>query len=415
MGTILNLPCLRGIIGDWTYFSTVMKIRDFVKRVITVAESDDLYTTNINEILQREINEKRIGQIRDYILYNPEHFFSSIIAAIHKGNPIWSDFDIESNFRVNNDIISESEVEFIENKIGILSLTGDETIFALDGQHRLIGLKEAYDADESIGNEEIAIILVVHNESNKQRTRRLFTVLNKYAQKPKEAELIILDEDDSAAIITRRLVENHDILRHKKAISTSNNSNIPVSDTTSLTTLVTINRINKLILSHNYKIDFTKRPSSEDLSIYYKSCADFWDFFFKVNPWVVSYLEGNEINFENGESYRRNSVSGGNLLLRPLGQIIFAQIYLSSLGKISLSSLSKGLSQIDFNLNGSFCKYITWYDKIIPKSEALQRRIFLNYLGLSLDDNLSEEISKQYEKYGIPLPENILTLLKGCV
>ena len=412
METILNLPCLRGIIGNWTYFSTVMKIRDFVKRVITVAESDDLYTSNINEILQREINEKRIDQIRDYILYNSEHFFSSIIAAIHKGNPIWSDFDIESNFRINNKTISESEVEFIENKIGILSLTGDETIFALDGQHRLTGLREAYNSDKSIGDEEIAIILVVHNTSNKQRTRRLFTVLNKYAQKPKEAELIILDEDDTAAIITRKLVENHSILSHSKAISATNTSNIPVGDTTSLTTLVTVNRINKIILSHSHKIDFTKRPSNEDLEIYYAACVEFWDFFFKVNPWIISYLDGNELSFDNGDSYRRNSTSGGNILLRPIGQIIFAQIFVTAMGKISLPILSEELSRIDFNLNGSFCKYITWYDKIISKSEALQRKVFLNYLGLVHDDNLLEDIMRQYEKYGVPVPSNILALFR---
>lgn len=412
MGTILNLPCLRGIIGNWTYFSTVMKIRDFVKRVITVAESDDLYTSNINEILQREINEKRIDQIRDYILYNSEHFFSSIIAAIHKGNPIWSDFDIETNFRVNNKTISESEIEFIENKIGILSLTGDETIFALDGQHRLTGLREAYDADKNIGDEEIAIILVVHNASNKQRTRRLFTVLNKYAQKPKEAELIILDEDDTTAIITRKLVENHSILSHNKAISRTNSSNIPVGDTTSFTTLVTVNRINKIILSHSYKIDFTKRPSNEDLAIYYTTCVEFWDFFFKANPWIESYLNGNEFSFDNGDSYRRNSASGGNILLRPIGQIIFAQIFVTSLGKINLPILAEGLSRIDFNLNGSFCKYITWYDKIIPKSEALQRKVFLNYLGLVHDDNLLEELNRQYEKYGVSVPVNILDLFR---
>jgi len=414
MGTILNLPCLRGIIGDWTYFSTVMKISDIIKRVITVSESEELYTSNINEILQREINEKRIDQIRDYILHNPEHFFSSLIAAIHKGNPIWSDFDIESHFSVNNKIITDTEIEFIENKVGILSLTGDEIIFALDGQHRLKGLKEAYSLDENIGNEEIPIIIVVHNESNKQRTRRLFTVLNKYAQKPKEAELIILDEDDSAAIITRKIVEDHKVLSHKNAISATNSSNIPVNDTTSFTTLVTINRINKLLLTHTYKIDFTKRPSNEDLSKYLKTCIEFWDFFFDVNSWVVNFLDGDDISFENGDTFRRNSISGGNILLRPIGQIIFAQIFVAYQdNNSSIQNLAKELSHIDFNLNGPFCKYITWYDKIIPKSEVLQRRVFLKYLGLSHDENLSDDVKSQYEKYGVQAPKNILSRLFG--
>lgn len=411
MGNILNLPCLRGIIGDWTYFSTVMKISDITKRVLTVSESNELYTTNINEILQREINKKRIDQIKDYILYNPEHFFSCIIAAIHKGNPIWSDFDIESHFKVDNKVISENEIEFIENKVGILSLTGDEIIFALDGQHRLKGLKEAYSLDENIGKEEIPIIIVVHNALKKQRTRRLFTVLNKYAQKPKEAELIILDEDDAAALITRKLVETHYVLSHKNAVSSSNISNIPANDNKSFTTLVTINRINKFLLSNYYKIDFTKRPSDDQLSKYLSVCLEFWDFLFKVNPWIMKYLEGEDVCFENGDSYRRNSISGGNILLRPIGQRIFAKIFVKSQESIGIPQLTKQLSKIDFNLNGPLCKYITWYDKIIPKSESLQKRVFFQFLGLSHDDNLFEDIKRQYDKYGIMNFQSMLSLI----
>lgn len=216
MNNYLHLPCLRGVIGNWTYFSSVMKIKDVVNRIITVSESDELYTKNINDILQREINTKRVGQLKDYLNSNPEHFFSSIIVAIYQGNPVWSDFDIESQFRIDNNLLDSDDIGFIENKIGILSLSGSETIFALDGQHRIKGIREAYKKNKSIGEEEVALIFVVHNHENKQRTRRLFTVLNKYAQKPKEAELIILDEDDAAAIITRKLVDNHEVLKQKK-------------------------------------------------------------------------------------------------------------------------------------------------------------------------------------------------------
>lgn len=42
----LHLPCLRGRLGNWTYFSTMMKIKDVVdnQRIITVPESKDLYS-----------------------------------------------------------------------------------------------------------------------------------------------------------------------------------------------------------------------------------------------------------------------------------------------------------------------------------------------------------------------------------
>ena len=399
MNNYLHLPCLRGVIGNWTYFSSVMKIKDLVNRIITVSESDELYTKNINEILQREISTKRVGQLKDYLNNNPEHFFSSIIVAIYQGNPVWSDFDIETHFRIDNNLLDTDDIGFIENKIGILSLSGSETIFALDGQHRIKGIREAYKRNKSIGNEEIALIFVVHNHNNKERTRRLFTVLNKYAQKPKEAELIILDEDDVAAIITRKLVVEHEILKLDNAVSATNGANIPSTDMHSFTTLVMINRINKLILS-KFKIDYTKRPEDGEICRYYKSCTDFWNYFFMQFPLIRQFIEGEERLYTNGVLFNRNNETGGNLLLRPVGQKLFAQIYCAFKDKGKLDELTTKIPLLDFNLNGSYCKYITWNNKMLPKSETLQRRVYFYALGLSSDSTIHNDLRKVYENYG---------------
>ena len=399
MNNYLHLPCLRGFIGNWTYFSSVMKIKDVVNRIITVSESDELYTKNINDILQREISTKRVGQLKEYLNSNPEHFFSSIIVAIYQGNPIWSDFDIESQFRIDNNLLNTDDIGFIENKIGILSLSGSETIFALDGQHRIKGIREAYKKNKSIGEEEVALIFVVHNHENKQRTRRLFTVLNKYAQKPREAELIILDEDDAAAIITRKLIDNHEVLKLKNAVSDTNGANIPANDLHSFTTLVMVNRINKLVLSR-YKIDYTKRPDEDSLNQYYQKCTDFWDYFFVQFPMIKQFIQGEECKFANGDSYNRNAKTGGSLLLRPVGQKLFAQIYSEFDEDNKLEILTSKISFLDFNLNGNYCKYITWNNKMLPKSESLQKRVFFYALGLSTDSTIHADLKKVYENYG---------------
>ena len=129
-------------------------------------------------------------------------------------------------------------------------------------------------------------------------------------------------------------MDSHYILSKPHAISATNNSNIPANDTKSFTTLVTINRINQILLKHTYKIDYTKRPSKENLDLYYNTCKTFWDFFFESNPWIENLLNDKNITFENGEPYRRNNITGGNILLRPIGQKIFVQIYLASQGNI---------------------------------------------------------------------------------
>lgn len=400
MDNYLHLPCLRGVIGNWTYYCSVMKVKDVVKRIITVSESKELYTKNINEILQREISSKRIRQLKDYLNTNPEHFFSSIIVAIFHGDPKWSDFDLEPYFRIENDILDSETTEFIENKLGVLSLSGDEIIFALDGQHRIKGIREAFKQNESIGEEDVSLIFVVHDHDNKERTRRLFTVLNKYAQKPKEAELIVLDEDDAAAIITRRLLGTHEVLKMKNAISNSNSSNLPSNDFYSFTTLVMLNRINKLILA-KYEIDYTKRPKDNVLNEYYQVCSMFWDYFFNQFPQILGFIQGESVMFENGDLYNRNNQTGGSLLLRPVGQKIFAQIYNAFNEKGQLEQLTAKIPYLDFNLNGPLCKYITWNNKILPKSESLQKRLLFYVLGLSSDESIHKDMRSVYENYGV--------------
>lgn len=400
MNKYLHLPCLRGVMGNWTYYCSVMKIKDVVKRIITVSESEELYTKNINEILQREISSVRIKQLKDYLNNNPEHFFSSIIVAIFHGDPKWSDFDLEPYFSVDNKTLDSETTEFIENKLGVLSLSGDEIIFALDGQHRIKGIREAFKQNESIGEEDVALIFVVHDHDNKERTRRLFTVLNKYAQKPKEAELIVLDEDDAAAIITRRLLDTHEVLKMKNAISNSNSSNLPSNDFYSFTTLVMLNRINKLILAR-YKVDYTKRPKDNVLNEYYQVCSMFWDYFFNQFPQIQGFIQGESVMFENGDLYNRNNQTGGSLLLRPVGQKIFAQIYNAFNEKGQLEQLTAKIPYLDFNLNGPLCKYITWNNKILPKSESLQKRLLFYVLGLSPDESIHDDLKSTYENFGV--------------
>ncbi len=399
----LYLPCLRGIIGDWTYYSTVMKIKDIVEnnRIITVAESEDLYTENINEILQREIKKNRINQISDYLINNNERFFNSLTVAIHKGNPQWFDIDIDSYFQIENRKINIDTIEFIENKFGILELTGNEQIFALDGQHRLVGIRDAYKKNKDIGEEEISLIFVVHNNGKKEKTRRLFTVLNKYAEKPRGAELIILDEDDARAINTRKLAEEHSVLKQQNAISNSKNANIPTSDTKSFTTLVTINNINN-ILYNKKKSFYSKRPSNQELNELYQISTEFWDFIFDTFPEIKNYIKGkNNIKIKGG-IINRNSETGGSLLLRPVGQLLIARIYKEFKNNNQIDLLRNKLIKIDFDLSSQYMNYLFWHNgKIQPKNNELKYNLLKYLVGLSINNKkFHDKMKELYESYG---------------
>jgi DNA sulfur modification protein DndB len=395
----ISLPCLRGVLGEWTYFNTTMKIKDIVenKRVKTVSESKELYSGNLNDILQREINVSRIKTISEYLCQNPEHFFSSLILAINGGDPQWFDFNIEKHYK--KEVIPEQDINFIENKLGVLSLSGEENIFALDGQHRLLGIRTAYEKCPEIGEEEISLIFVIHSDLLKERTRRLFTVLNKFAQKPKEAELIILDEDDAHAILTRKIIQSHKTFLLKNAISNTNSSNLSANDTINFTTIVTINRVHIELLK-KFKINKTKRPSKEILDQYYIELLNFWDFLFDTFPEIEKFIKGESVLI-NGKIFNRNRNSGGSLILRPIGQILLSKIYVAYRDKNKINLLTNSVRKLDFDLNGKLCKYIYFLNgQMLPKEETLKTQVFFYAIGLNFDDKIHFEMEKVYSKYG---------------
>ena len=72
--------------------------------------------------------------------------------------------------------------ENIEGTMGLLELRGDEKLFAIDGQHRVKGIKEAIGKNEALRKEEVCTIFIQgviasrrdHDPDGFQRTRRLF-------------------------------------------------------------------------------------------------------------------------------------------------------------------------------------------------------------------------------------------------
>lgn len=396
-----HLACIRGVIGYWSYYSTVMKIRDIVENntIITVPESEELFTNTINEILQREVNLKRTKQISNYISNNSERFFSNLIVAFHKGEPKWTEVEISNNFQVANSLIDQDSISFLSNKFGVLTLTGEEEMFALDGQHRLLGLRAAFNYNPGIGDLEIGITFVIHKTEFLEKTRRLFTVLNKYAEKPKGAELIILDEDDASAINSRRLVTEHPILSMPNALSNSKLGGLANNDLTSFTTLVTINKINKLLYK-GIDIDYNTRPSVEILQNLYIISNNFWNLVFETFPELIQYINSEENILINGVAINRDNETGGSLLLRPAGQELIALAYT----KFNLDEreiLINKLRLIDFDLSSENWKYVFWNEKMLGKETKLKNDLILFLLGKNLNGgNLNVNMNRVYLSYG---------------
>ncbi|EJB1425721.1 DGQHR domain-containing protein, partial [Salmonella enterica] len=231
MNQRLVLPCLRGYIGSWITYSCMMRLSD-ASELIGFAE--ELHQIDkLSDKIQRELNTDRAEEISRYLVSNEDRFFNSLVVAVYDGNPNWHEI---GGITPNNEEASLLEFpEYAGNCLGFLSITRDEKFFALDGQHRLAGIKTALKSNSNIADELISVIIAAHSNTpeGKIRSRRLFTTLNKKAKLVSKDTIIALDEDDIAACITRRLIESDDFPYFNEDNISFNSG--PVRDRTSIT------------------------------------------------------------------------------------------------------------------------------------------------------------------------------------
>ena len=177
----LVLPAIRGIMGDWVYYSCLIDLRELSIRVRYAEEVHK--NQHLSDMIQRQLKTDRSKQIAEYLRNQPERFFNSLVVATYGGQPNWHALSDIRNKYNSNELRDLSE-ETVES-VGFLTLQGDENLFALDGQHRLAGIKEAVKQGlEPNQNDDVSVIFVAHIETDNglERTRRLFTTLNKTAK-----------------------------------------------------------------------------------------------------------------------------------------------------------------------------------------------------------------------------------------
>ena len=416
----LYLPSLRGLIGDWVYYPTLMKLKDIADR-IKIAE--ELYESKtLSDMVQRYIKRNRGREIKDYLLNQQQRFFNSLIVAVYEGDPTWYDItSIESNNLLDTEDIPEDVVA----GIGILSLNGEEKLFTLDGQHRLIGIKEAIVENPELGEEELSIIFIAHRTDleGMERSRRLFTTLNKNAVRVSKGEIITLDEDDTMAIIVRRLVSENSMFTEDRILNNATD-NIPKSNQTCLTTIgnlydllgilfTKVSIISKKKSPTDRKKELTKiRQSDEVLNQHYLNACEY----FKQLTNCFLPLE----EFANSiddypivvKKYRHSD--GGSVLFRPMGLKILTEIVAVLAEKYSLTECFKMISKLPTDLTKDPYNGVIWdsSQKKIINGSTLARNLLLYMLNHpSKDaDKLHEDYAKALgvETNQIGLPERIL-------
>ena len=398
----LYLPSLRGIMGDWVYYPTLMKLKDIAERV-KIAE--EIYQSKtLSEMVQREIKRKRGKEIKDYLLKQEQRFFNSLIVAIYEGDPSWYEI---TRLKSNNQLDSEDIPEDVVAGIGILSLNGEEELFTLDGQHRLIGIKEAVAENPQLGEDELSIIFIAHrtDTEEKERSRRLFTTLNKNAVRVSKGETIALDEDDAMAITVRSLVTKNSMFMEDRILNNATD-NVPKSNQTCLTTIGNLYDLLGILFTKVYiiskkktlkekKDELTKiRQSDEILNQHYANARDYFqqltNCFLPLQEFVNA---GNDYPIVV-EKYRHSE--GGSVLFRPMGLKILTEIMAILVEKHPRSKCFKMILKLPTDLTQDPYNGVIWdpNQKKIIGSRTLARNLLLYML-----DHQPKDVNKLHEDY----------------
>ena len=324
-----SFPAIRCQLGDWAYYSTVLPFSEVALRVQQANEINS--NPGLDNMIQRELGP-RVSDISLYLQQQPERFFSAIVVGVYGGAPNWFPVEI-------GDPVDPQPTNFSERareSLGILQLSGEERLFAVDGQHRVEGIKEALMIDDGLASEELTVLFVAHRESPEgiARTRRLFTTLNKYAKRVTTSEIIALDEDDAFAVVTRMMVNQYEGLNKttqadggQLSLVRFEGAQIPSRDRSSITTVQTLYKLIDILSvrrgdTRSRKELRQSRPAQDVIDSMYNGHEAFWDGLKTHIPAMEASL-GSDPSAQKAGQYRYRE--GGHILFRPVGLEAFAR------------------------------------------------------------------------------------------
>lgn len=414
----MKFAAIKANMGIWRYYVTTLTYGDIASCVSPITDEISNSESYAN-LLQRSITSN-VDSVKEYILTQPERFFSSIVLAIYDGNPEWYELDVEVE-------------EYSTYSVGVLEITpGEEIIFPVDGQHRVEGIKKAIIENPELENEKVPVIFIGHQNTKqgKQRTRRLFSTLNRRAKRVSDNEIVALDEDDVIAIATREVAEHHPLFQGFRMID-SKNKNIPSTNRIPFTSILALYEINKMIFDDYAtgkgmkKVDQVKyllyRPKDEEVMEFIETVAAFWNFMISEIDVLSDYMDKDEEEIIEA-GYR--STDGGHLLFRPiaLAQFVQAIIVLKKRKGTTLANALGELKNIPMSLNELPWRNLLWLEdrKTIngrPNKKELmnlmlamadyeiltekeQERLLSYLIGVrNLDDTHKEELIQELRSY----------------
>ena len=340
-------PSIKAKMGRWDYFMVRMSMRELAENV---KYAEEIHGANqLSEAIQRGLKLSRaMKEIASYLAKQEDRFFSSIVVAALDGDPQWHPVSLEADPQFN---ILKNDQKLSE-AFGVLSFSGEQDYYALDGQHRLAAIRALINREvdleppDNFKNEEVPVIIITPRQLENRndfmiRYRRLFGHLNRYAKAMSQFDNIVMDEDDALAIITRRLVVHHEFFAsvgsqfESSRIKMSSGKNVTFGSS-HWTSLENLYEINARLLStaqrrnkgwgaygDNLKEYKRFRPDEEEIDALYDELFLCWNALIEALPVLRS--DPSQMRVHNPDN-NKNDNGEDNVLFWPIIQLQLADL-----------------------------------------------------------------------------------------
>jgi DNA sulfur modification protein DndB len=180
----VHVPAMRGKLGTRTYYACLMPM----SAIPNLFKFTDWAGFTPEDREQRVLNEKRVPDLRDYILDNEDDYLFSAITASYKSDPVYEELKNGG-----------------DGSLGVLKLRLGDDLIINDGQHRAAGIAAALKENPAIGDQTIAVLLFPYE--NKERVQQMFSDLNRFVQKTSKSLDILYDKRDPISTATLEAID----------------------------------------------------------------------------------------------------------------------------------------------------------------------------------------------------------------
>ncbi len=378
----------------------------------------------IDELQQRPLDWSRQTHLTQYLIARKHHKFPAVLVVMScpwVDDPHSGEWD--EHKRAKSSVTSFNSLNS-QGDLGMLDISENYSIFALDGQHRLMGIQgllelintgklEKYNkyknpigsvintedltenyqinredlekiAQEKIGIELIpAVIKGETRDEARRRIRSIFVHVNLMAVSLSKGQLALLNEDDGFSIVARKIAVSHPLLRDENERNPRVNwdSATVASKSTVLTTLQALQEISVKYLGYVFPLWkpsekglIPLRPKDEEIELGISQFNELFDYLLKLPSY--QRLEDSQTSELRRFSHEKDG-GEGNILFRPVGQIavIHAIAILQFIHKLTLEDIFQKLSKYDRSGGFSGMEYAQslWYGVLYnPNKKRIQ-------------------------------------------